>query len=569
LTAASGNRRGERMKLGRSMLLAGITVSICVASTMGYRYGLPTLVKSKIESKYPYVRVGRVEFGYPFKTVTLHDVDVTKANAKGHFPLVVVTRADESVDIEGGNFEYTITDHKDPSAGKKHKITAHNLNGTAHKGDYSVEIENLSVDDTQACFWRAHVRHEGAIWGDVADGCVARDLSKVQFKAGLVSQDAVAHFAKDALPHDMLGAVDSRDVEVYPKEMRAHAGEVTYMMTTAKDVSVSYVDPRVNVAVGSVTTEHERAYSGPMTFRGLKTSFDPKKLREEALMVETGGIKLFADPKTLGVAGDEECNDWLDALPAEMHVPAMDGLRFKGRLSFEMQIKPEVKLDLHNKCKAICPVPSVEALKHAFSYTIYDKNNEEGTRLTGPDSPDWVWAKLADISPFMPLAVINLEDPSFRSHHGFVAGAIRNSIKEDVDKDKFARGGSTISMQLAKNVFLKRSKTIGRKVQEALLTIALESCLTKDQIMETYLNVVEFGPDIYGIKAAAESYFSEDASLLDPKQAFYLASILPKPKRAPKPDEKTMARVADLMQVLVNRGSIDPDALTAVEWEKN
>lgn len=556
----------------RSLVMNRSRIALVTAGTfallgVGGYLALPSILKNKIEDKYPYVKVDRVELRWPFDKVVLHDVEVTKSNVRGHFALVVVTRADESVEVIGGDFDYTAADHKEPtSGGEKHRITARGLKGTVHKGVYAVVLEGVDVEEKKACFHLAHVRDpEGsyAVWIEAGDGCVARDGSAVTLKTALVQADILAHFSK-GLP--VASNVDVRDVDVFPKEMRVHAGSVVYAQTTAKDVDVRYEEPRANVTVASVTTEHPRAYTGPMTFLGLKTSFDPKRLREETLMVETGGVKLLVDPKTQGISGDEECNAWLNALPEEMHVPAMNGLRFKGRLAFEVQIKPEVKLDLHNKCRAICPVPSIEALKHPFTYTVYDKDNREDVRETGPGAEEWV--KLADISPLMPVAVMNLEDPSFPHHHGFVPGALRNSLKEDVEKDKFLRGGSTITMQLAKNAFLKRSKTIGRKIQEALLTIALESCLTKDQIMELYLNVVEFGPDLYGIGPAAKHYFDVSADTLDAKQSFYLASILPKPKKAPKPDEKTMMRVGELMKTLVNRGSLDEDLLTQVAWDK-
>jgi hypothetical protein len=551
------------MKVRTRILLAGAAIVLAVPPTA--YLALPGIVKGKVEQRYPFVKVGRAEFPFPFDKVRLHDVHVTKPNVQGDFPLIVVTREDESVEVVGGSFEYTMGEHRDaPSGVEKHRITASGLTGIVHREGLTASVEGLDLDDKEVRFHSAHVREPGgAVWAEAGEGIVNRSSFTTTLKTALVHSAALAHFVKE-LP--LVSDVDARDVVVYPKDKWVHAGSVVFAQTTAKQVDVQYQDPRVDVSVDSVTTEHPRAYTGPMTFRGLKTSFNLQTLREGAVMVETAGVKFFIDPKTQGIAGDEECNAWLDALPQEMHVPAMDGLRFKGRLAFEVQIKPEVKLDLRNHCKAICPVPSIEAFKHAFTYTVYDKDNEETVREMGPGTPDWV--KLADISPLMPVAVMNLEDPSFRSHRGFVSGALRNSLQEDVEKDKFLRGGSTITMQLAKNVFLKRSKTIGRKVQEALLTIALESCLTKDQIMELYLNAVEFGPDLYGIGPAAKHYFDEDADMLDARQAFFLASILPKPKKAPKPDEKTMARVSNLMKTLVNRGSIDEDMLTQVEWEK-
>lgn len=548
--------------LTRTLLIGASLVLVIPASVT---LAMPSIVKAQVEKRYPYVKVGQAEFTFPFKKVVLHNVHVDKSNVHGDFPLIIVTRADESVEILGGEFDYTMSsDHKDPTSGEKHRITARDLKGVVHREGYTAEVEQLRVDEKQVCFHYARVREPGGVvWAEAGDGCAHRDGTEVTLAAALVHSEAVAHFAKD-LP--LVSDIDAREVVIYPKGTSLSAKSIDYAQTTANSVALSYSEPVLNVIIQSVTTEHPRAYADPMTFRDIQAHFEPKLLRDNPISIDVAGVTVILDYKTKAVAGDEDCNAWLDALPKEMHVPAMDGLRFTGKLGFEVRLKPEVRFDFHNKCKAICPVPSIEAMKHAFTYTVYDKDNEEGTREMGPGTPDWV--KLSDISPLMPLAVMNLEDPSFRTHHGFVPGALRNSIKEDLEKDKFLRGGSTISMQLAKNVFLKRSKTIGRKVQEALLTIALESCLTKDQIMELYLNAVEFGPDLYGIGPAAKHYFDEDADMLDAKQSFYLASILPKPKKAPKPDEKTMARVSSLMKTLVNRGSIDEDLLTTVDWEK-
>jgi membrane peptidoglycan carboxypeptidase len=100
-----------------------------------------------------------------------------------------------------------------------------------------------------------------------------------------------------------------------------------------------------------------------------------------------------------------------------------------------------------------------------------------------------------------------------------------------VKAGKFVRGASTISMQLAKNLYLSRDKTLSRKLQEAVLTMLLEQELGKDQILELYLNVIEFGPGIYGIGAAAQHYFNASPSQLSLGQSLYLASILPSPTR--------------------------------------
>lgn len=139
------------------------------------------------------------------------------------------------------------------------------------------------------------------------------------------------------------------------------------------------------------------------------------------------------------------------------------------------------------------------------------------------------WANLTDTSPALQEAVVAAEDKRFYSHGGVDWRALFSAAWDNLRRER-ARGASTISMQLAKNLYLKRHKTLSRKLQEAFLTMYLEQELTKEQIMELYLNVVEFAPDVYGIGPAASHYFNSSPSRLSLGQSMYLASILPSPK---------------------------------------
>ncbi len=131
----------------------------------------------------------------------------------------------------------------------------------------------------------------------------------------------------------------------------------------------------------------------------------------------------------------------------------------------------------------------------------------------------------------METAVIVCEDGGFYRHGGFDYIAIEKSIKDNVKAGRFVRGASTISMQLAKNLYLGKEKTLSRKFEEAILTTLLEQRFEKRQMMELYLNVIEFGPGIYGIGPAARHYFDTSPADLTLGQALYLASILPAPDR--------------------------------------
>src|SRR6185503_16241517 len=142
------------------------------------------------------------------------------------------------------------------------------------------------------------------------------------------------------------------------------------------------------------------------------------------------------------------------------------------------------------------------------------------------------YTPLDRISPDLRNAVMTAEDPSFYTHHGFVEESIRKSLATDYKNKKFKRGGSTISMQLVKNAFLSREKTLARKIEEMMIVWLIENnhIMTKDRMLEVYFNIIEWGRNIYGIGEAAHYYFGKSPADLTLGESIYLASIVPKPK---------------------------------------
>ena len=135
------------------------------------------------------------------------------------------------------------------------------------------------------------------------------------------------------------------------------------------------------------------------------------------------------------------------------------------------------------------------------------------------------WTPLADIAPVMARSVVAAEDAAFCGHWGFDVGAIREAIE-----DGGARGASTISQQVVKNLYLWQGRTYTRKALEAVLTPGLEAIWTKRRIVEVYLNIAEFDEGVFGVEAAARHYFGVGADALSATQAARLAAILPDPK---------------------------------------
>jgi hypothetical protein len=232
------------------------------------------------------------------------------------------------------------------------------------------------------------------------------------------------------------------------------------------------------------------------------------------------------------------CQAMLDSMPKGL-VPKLQGMRLAG--SYAVRGHADIDTanfdrgfgldwDAANTCRVVeAPAAlAVERFRAPFRRTAYDGEGRAVSLETGPGTAEWVAGSA--ISKFMEVAVLTTEDGGFRRHHGFDHEAIRNSVRENLRRRRFVRGASTISMQLAKNLYLDRGKNLSRKLQEAVLTMYLEQELTKEQILELYFNVVEFGPMVYGIGPAARYYYNTDAHSLSLGQALYISSIMPNPK---------------------------------------
>lgn len=171
------------------------------------------------------------------------------------------------------------------------------------------------------------------------------------------------------------------------------------------------------------------------------------------------------------------------------------------------------------------------------------------------------WVSLGQISPYVMKAVIIAEDDKFWSHKGFDLDAIQKALEKDLEKGKFKFGGSTISQQLVKNLYLTPSKNPMRKAKEAIITWRLERALNKRRILELYLNVVEWGEGIFGIEAAAQHYYSKPAIALGAQEAARLASVLPNPRRyRPNGSSKYVEKRATIIyDIMVRRGIVVPE----------
>lgn len=169
----------------------------------------------------------------------------------------------------------------------------------------------------------------------------------------------------------------------------------------------------------------------------------------------------------------------------------------------------------------------VAALKGSWPHRI-SKSDPALYEVRGGKPSGWVTLK--EISSFGRWAIVLSEDWAFYQHEGIDVEQIKVALNEMMEEKRF-RGASTITQQMVKNVYLSEERTVWRKVHEIILAQKVEKVLTKDRILEIYLNVIEFGPSIYGIRQASYHYFRKHPSALDPKEGAFLAMLLPSPKR--------------------------------------
>jgi len=170
-------------------------------------------------------------------------------------------------------------------------------------------------------------------------------------------------------------------------------------------------------------------------------------------------------------------------------------------------------------------------LNREFVYRAIIQNVLQRPVLVGNGNPNYT--PLDQISPYLQKCVLTTEDPSFFSHRGFINEAFKQSILKNIRTKKFSRGASTISMQLIKNVFLTREKTLSRKLEEILLVYILENnrVVSKLRMLEVYFNIIEWGPNVYGIGEASQFYFQKSPSGLNVDECLFLATIIPKPRK--------------------------------------
>lgn len=178
-------------------------------------------------------------------------------------------------------------------------------------------------------------------------------------------------------------------------------------------------------------------------------------------------------------------------------------------------------------------LPDVEHLTRTnpTSTALMETRQIQATEGKRPVKREWIWVPLSRISPHLRHAVVAAEDALFFTHEGFDWEGIKDAAMHNLEAGEFKRGGSTITQQLAKNLYLSSERSLFRKAKEALITRELEQHLSKKRILELYLNVAEWGHGIYGAEAAARHHFGKPSHDLTVDEAAWLAAMLPSPRR--------------------------------------
>ncbi len=236
----------------------------------------------------------------------------------------------------------------------------------------------------------------------------------------------------------------------------------------------------------------------------------------------------------------QDCGAAARSIPSAL-IPRLEGWKLDGDMSFDARftldmdfiygLTLEVDGDLTD-CEAITLGHHVDVNELArYDWTHYPIEPERG-RLdevpVGPATPHWTSSN--QIPLFVKAGAIVTEDRGFVSHKGVRWDLIAKALRLDLHKERFVYGGSTITQQLVKNLFLTREKTISRKLEELIISWQMERHYSKDELLTFYLNVIEYGPDLYGIRRAAAFYFGKAPAHLTPAEGAFLMGLKPYPR---------------------------------------
>jgi hypothetical protein len=300
--------------------------------------------------------------------------------------------------------------------------------------------------------------------------------------------------------------------------------------------------------------DHKSLASKPLSFPDCDLSFDIA-IGQDYLKIDSnsivslGKIKFqpyfkytISEPESLFVflnIPEFDVSDFYTSIPEDLfpHLKYFEthgNLSYRAKLIIDMDQPDSLQFYSYLNADKLA-IENIDyelrKMNEGFVYTAYERGNPVRSFIVGPENPDFM--ALDELPVILQNAVLVAEDGSFYGHQGFLISAIKRAIAENIKTKKLYRGGSTISQQLIKNVYLSHDKTITRKIEEVILVWLIEShrLVSKKRMFEVYLNVIEWGPGIYGANQAAGFYFDKNVRQLNAEECIFLASVIPSPKK--------------------------------------
>ena len=494
---------------------------------------VPFGLRAYLNSKYPDIKFSDVNIA-GLDCVRIRNAEVNKKTVQinGYSFLVsgtvnsaVACYRGKTIDIDGGKLNVSVN----KSSEKKSDGNAHGITITARhlaihliKDNTSADMYNVSVNAKSICadkITAIHSKADATIFGL----CVNRTYNSVSATNGNITP-------KFKFKDRDLGEISFAGLAKATRS-QVSVGTIKYEDNIATNVQAEQDGEFAFINVGYFSVSHKRLFSSPLGVRNIHVSDISVKdpLSSKILISIDDKVSVLVDIEKKRISGKDSCKNWLDVVPEELKTGPISQMLVKGSFGFDVQFGP-VSLKINSTCSIDGPTPQfITDLGKPFKYTAYHPDGTQFERNAGPGTNDWIPLDFVDN---MATALTMTEDPGFWHHRGIIPQALENSLKDDMRLGRFFRGGSTITMQLAKNLWLNRSRTLGRKLQEGILTIALESCLSKEKILELYLNVVEFGPNTYGIGPGCAKFLKKFPGEITISEALYMATRLPAPNRA-------------------------------------
>ena len=379
-----------------------------------------------------------------------------------------------------------------------------------------LELTRLAVGQGQRVEGRARELQAGALLTIRRDGLPLIDPGVVSGAVGMGADDGTTTFDADlrgtgtrvaVLPNGNGAFAEAKPDYGEPADVAVGIEGAWNTQDGALDVR------RLRVASDAATLSGTLQLSGLQRDPALSLSVTVERVDFERLFRASG----LDQPLGVVRSGDGE-----PATGALGSVALQAGAR--GRLADAGSFTVSQDLDFTPPRR---PLPALERLRGDFVHVVRLRDGSARTINVTPRSPDFV--ALQEVPPLFVRTLLIGEDADFFGHQGIDLRALPEAVLTNWRRGGAIRGASTITQQLAKNLFLSNEKQLGRKIQELCLALLLEATLDKTRILEIYLNVIEWGPDLFGLRPAAHHYFGRDPGELTPKQMAFLVALVPGP----------------------------------------